>query len=337
MSDDSTNTPVAEATTAVVEAVADTAEKTVEAVVEAAPEPIKSAAIETARTAKSVTVKTARKSKAATAKAVAEPAAKAVVAQAKPARAKRVAKVKSAPAKAAVAKAKSAPAKAVVAEAKSAPAKAVAKRGPKPRVKSPAQTVGEAVSKASRKAGAAVVRRKYVRKTVAAAMPAVATQFKGFKTMTNEATNWFAGFTAVPGADKFQSLLADAGEKGQEAVKKTQFFAEQLTEAAKANVEAVVESSRIAVAGARDLGQDVVASTRGGVEQASAAVKTLADAKSPTEFFQLQSELVRSSFDRFVAEGSKFTEQLVKLTGEAIQPLSNRASVSAEKFSELSA
>ena len=79
----------------------------------------------------------------------------------------------------------------------------------------------------------------------------------------------------------------------------------------------------------------LVASSRTGFEQASEAVKTLAEAKSPTEFFQLQSELVRSQFDRFVSESSKPTEQVVKLAGEAIQPISNRASVNAERVNEL--
>ena len=50
--------------------------------------------------------------------------------------------------------------------------------------------------------------------------------------------------------------------------------------------------------------------------------------------------LVRSpqggaSFDRVVAETSKLTESLVKLAGEAFQPLSNRASANAERFNTL--
>ena len=81
----------------------------------------------------------------------------------------------------------------------------------------------------------------------------------------------------------------------------------------------------------------IIASSRTGFEQASEALKTLADAKSPTEFFQLQSELMRSSFDRMVSESSKLTEQVVKLAGEAIQPISNRASVNAERVNELMA
>ena len=83
---------------------------------------------------------------------------------------------------------------------------------------------------------------------------------------------------------------------------KSQKAAEELSELAKANVEAIVEAGRIDAGGAKAIGQDVIASGRDGIEQASDAVKTLAEAKSPAEFFQIQSELARASFDRFVAE-----------------------------------
>ena len=169
-----------------------------------------------------------------------------------------------------------------------------------------------------------------------AARKAAAPRIERTKTMTYDATKLY-NFDALPGADKFQALFADAGERGQEIVRKSQKAAEELAEIAKANVEALTEAGRIAASGARAIGQDALASGRENIEQASAAVKSLADAKSPTEFFQLQSELARASFDRVVAEGSKFTEQLVKLAGEAVQPLSNRASLNAERINELSA
>ena len=156
--------------------------------------------------------------------------------------------------------------------------------------------------------------------------------------MTIDTNNWFANlgnfpkFDALPGADKFQGLLADAGERSQEAVRRSTEVAEELADVAKANVEAFVTAGRIAATGAKSLGQDIVARGREGVEQASEAVKTLAEAKSPTEFFQLQSEIARTSFDRLVSEGSRLTESLVKLAGEAMQPLSNRASANAERI-----
>ncbi len=167
-----------------------------------------------------------------------------------------------------------------------------------------------------------------------AARKAAAPKIERNSTVNFDPTTLFAG---LPGTDKFQALFAEAGERSQEIVRKSQKATEELAEIAKANVEALTEAGRIAASGARTIGQDALAQGRESIERASAAVKSLADAKSPTEFFQLQSELARASFDRAVAEGSKFTEQLVKLAGEAAQPLSTRASLNAERINELTA
>jgi phasin family protein len=61
-------------------------------------------------------------------------------------------------------------------------------------------------------------------------------------------------------------------------------------------------------------------------------VKAFAGAKSPTDFFKLQSDYVRSAFDALVAETSKNAEAVLKLAGEVAQPLSSRAAVAAEKI-----
>ena len=97
----------------------------------------------------------------------------------------------------------------------------------------------------------------------------------------------------------------------------------------------LVEAGRVASEGARSLSQNVIASSRDNVEQAADAIRSLAEAKSPTEYLQLQSEIARQQFDRTVAETSKLTESLVKLAGEAFQPLSNRATANAERFNTL--
>ena len=151
--------------------------------------------------------------------------------------------------------------------------------------------------------------------------------------MNNNA--FFKGFDAVPAFAPFQSLFADASERNQELAKKTQKVAGELAELAKANVEAVVEASRVAAEGAKAIGQKAVSSQRNGFEQAADAIRSLAEAKSPTEYLQLQGDFARASFDRVVAESSKLTESLVKLAGEAFQPLSNRATANAERFNTL--
>ena len=175
--------------------------------------------------------------------------------------------------------------------------------------------------------------RRTTRKTRTAARKTARVAQERIETVTN--TNFFNGFDAVPAFAPFQSFFADANERSQDLVKKSQKVAEELADLARANVEAVVEAGRVAAEGARAIGQDVVASNRDNVEQAADAIRSLAEAKSPTEYLQLQGEFARSQFDRAVAETSKLTESLVKLAGEAFQPISNRATANAERFNTL--
>ena len=168
--------------------------------------------------------------------------------------------------------------------------------------------------------------RNSARKTVRVAQ-------KRNETVTNN--NFFKGFEAVPTFAPFQSLFANAGERSQDLAKKGQKVAEELADLARANVEAVVEAGRVATEGARSIGQDVVAKQRDTFEQTADVIRSFAEAKSPTEYLQLQGEFARASFDRMVAESSKLTESLVKLAGEAFQPLSNRATANAERFNTL--
>ncbi|HWI88400.1 MAG TPA: phasin family protein [Sphingomicrobium sp.] len=178
--------------------------------------------------------------------------------------------------------------------------------------------------------------RRTTRKTRTAARKTAPKTFRAAQERIDTVTNnFFNGFESVPAFAPFQSFFADANERGQEFVQRGQKVAEELADLARANVEAIVEAGRVASEGARSIGQDVVASSRDGVEKTADAIRSLAEAKSPTEYLQLQSEFARASFDRAVAESSKLTESLVKLAGEAFQPLSNRATANAERFNTL--
>lgn len=205
--------------------------------------------------------------------------------------------------------------------------------------------VVEAVKSVNAKAARTV--RKARAATAAAAQPAAedaagealpadatAPRFERMISMTYDFTKLFGGYE-LAGADKVQAFFADAGEKSQELARKSQANLEEMTDIARANVEAVVEAGRIAAAGAKSLGEELIAKGREGFEEASASVKSLAEATSPAQYFQLQGELAKSAFDRMVAEGSALTERMVKLAGEAAQPLQTRASVVAERMNKL--
>jgi phasin family protein len=211
------------------------------------------------------------------------------------------------------------------------------------------ETVAKESSKVAKRTRAATARRVKRQAVAQKTATKAATRRTARKTRTaarktvraaNERTNIvtktaFKGFDAIPAFAPFQNILTEANERGQELAKKSQKVAEELADLARANVEAVVEAGRVATEGARSIGQDVVAKQRDSFEQAADAIRSLAEAKSPTEYLQLQGDFARASFDRAVAESSKLTESLVKLAGEAFQPLSNRASANAERFNTL--
>ena len=157
------------------------------------------------------------------------------------------------------------------------------------------------------------------------------------ETMKNDNTNLFANFGAFPGAASFEKLFAEATARGEQAVKRSRKAAEEMADLYRGNVDAFVEAGKIAATGAQSIGQDLVAKGRDSMEQTANTVRTFAEAKSPTELLQLQSDFARTAFDRFVEESSAITESVVKLAGEAFQPLSNRASANVERINEIAA
>jgi phasin family protein len=135
-------------------------------------------------------------------------------------------------------------------------------------------------------------------------------------TVTEKTKAFFSGFT---------DHSKGAAEKG------TQMF-EELNAFGKGNVEAIVESSKIAAKALETVGQDVADFAKTSFESSTAAFKTLASATSPTEFFKLQSDYARTAFDTMIAQSARSTEKMLKLAGEIAQPISNRVAVATDKI-----
>jgi len=128
-----------------------------------------------------------------------------------------------------------------------------------------------------------------------------------------------------------KTLFTDFNDRAKGAMEKSAKTVEELNDFAKGNVEAFVESSKITAKGLEALGQDAAEYGRKSFETATAALKGMAAAKSPTDFFKLQSDFFRGAFDSYIAEASKTTEAVIKLAGEAAQPISSRVALAAEK------
>lgn len=211
-----------------------------------------------------------------------------------------------------------------VAEAKPVVAAPVAAVKPVVSAK-PAPVAKRAAAKPVKKAAAKAVAapKSVVLKTKAAPVKAAAST-KG-KTMTDTVKN----MTAEAG-EKATEMFKDVTARAKTAFAKSGEIVKDVTEFNKDNLEAVVESGKIAVKGVQTAAQTAADFTRKNFEATTSMLKTVAAVKSPTELLKLQSDFAKSQFEGAVAEMSKSSEFTLKLMGEMFQPISNRYSVAAE-------
>ena len=186
--------------------------------------------------------------------------------------------------------------------------------------------------KAAKPAAKKVAPKKAAAKTLApkpaktAPKPA-ALATKGLKTM-NDTVKKFAEDAKT----RAETLTADFNEKAKEAFAKTSKLAEEAVEFNKANIEALVESGKIAAKGIETLGQEGVTFARKSFEDTTAALKGYTAVKTPADFFKLYAENSKKAFDAAVAQTSKTSELVVKLTNDSFAPISNRVSVITSKM-----
>ena len=196
------------------------------------------------------------------------------------------------------------------------PAKTITKAPTAKLPKTAAVAAVPAVKPASKRPSTATVRAK---------SPSVK-PFAGTATASAARKEMFAMMTSPTEiTTKMQTAFKDAQEKAKTALGDAGSFA-------KGNVEAMVESSKILASGIQDMTKGYVEETKTSFETISADVKDLASVKSPTEFFEKQSALMRKNFDAAVAASSKNSEAMLKLVNEAFQPISTRVSLAVEKI-----
>jgi phasin family protein len=133
-----------------------------------------------------------------------------------------------------------------------------------------------------------------------------------------------------------QDAVTQAQAKAKAAFEKSKTVLGEVTEFTKGNVEAVVASSKILAEGVQGIGSELAAESRTAFEAMTGDIKELAAAKSPTDFFKLQGDMVRKNFDTAVAYSSKNSEAMLKLFSDSFAPISGRMSLAMEKARSVS-
>ncbi|AIT79694.1 phasin family protein [Novosphingobium pentaromativorans] len=237
-------------------------------------------------------------------------------------------------------KAKTAPKAAVKPKTAEKPKAAAAKSKPAPAEKpkpapvapvqaAPAKPALEVAKVKPATAKPAAPQTKAAPKTVDAKSPVFAGLFTNFM-LEEQSMDMSANFAGI------QQAMTEAQAKAKAAFEKSTTMMGEVNEFTKGNVEAVMESGKIFAEGMQGLGSEIVSEGRSTFETMSGDIKELAAAKSPTDFFKIQGDMMRKNFDSAVAYSSKNSEAMLKLMSDVMAPISGRVSMAMEKVRQTS-
>jgi phasin family protein len=102
----------------------------------------------------------------------------------------------------------------------------------------------------------------------------------------------------------------------------------------KENLEAFTASSKIWMAGVQDLTKQFAETTKASLEESVAAFKALSTVKSVKEAIELQTSFSKTAISKALAESTKMTEASMKLTEQAMAPITARMAVAVGSLSK---
>ena len=126
----------------------------------------------------------------------------------------------------------------------------------------------------------------------------------------------------------FETTQAQVKE-GMEKAMKT---AEEMVAFGQGNVEAFVKSGQIWAAGVQDLTKQVAATAQANFDESMSTFKAMTAAKSIKDVFEMQANFARAAFEKSMAESSRLTDASLKLSEQAIAPITARMTLAVEKF-----
>ena len=128
--------------------------------------------------------------------------------------------------------------------------------------------------------------------------------------------------------------FADTQAKVKEGMEKAMKTAEELVAFSQGNLEAMVKAGQIWAAGVQDISKQIAANAQASFDETMSTFKAMSSVKSLKDAFDLQASLARSTMEKTMAESGKLTDASMKLTEQALAPLTARVNLAMEKFAK---
>jgi phasin family protein len=134
--------------------------------------------------------------------------------------------------------------------------------------------------------------------------------------------------SATGGIEQMQTTMRDGMQKAMKT-------AEDMFSFSQGNIEAFTRSSQIFASGMQDLGQTMAAAAKSSLDETMSTFKALTTVKSFKEAIDLQSSLIRSTMEKAVSQTGHLTDTTLKLSEQAMAPISARVTLATQQFSRL--
>jgi phasin family protein len=136
------------------------------------------------------------------------------------------------------------------------------------------------------------------------------------------------------GMSRAASGITETQEKVKVGMENAMKTAEELVAFSQGNVEAMVKSGQVWAAGVQDISKQLAATAQSSFEETMSTFKALSSVRSFKDAFELQASFARTTMEKTLAESGRLTDASMKLTEQAMAPLTARVSLAVEKFAK---
>lgn len=133
---------------------------------------------------------------------------------------------------------------------------------------------------------------------------------------------------STEGYEQAINMTKEQVEKASEAFFKSY---DEVSAMNKESVDAFVKAGEVLTKGSESVGKAYFDFAQASAEASVEATKAMMGAKTVKDFFDIQSEFARTSFDNFLSESTRLSEMSVKVANEAFDPLKAQLNGSFEK------
>jgi len=131
-----------------------------------------------------------------------------------------------------------------------------------------------------------------------------------------------------------QAALQQATERSREVMDRGMKAFDDFNLQARGNADVWMNASRSAAQGLETIVQQAAEFSRKTFETATAAMRTMAAAKTPNDVMQAQNDFAKAQFDTMVSEFSRLTETMMKVSSSVFEPLQSHMTDAAHKASD---